>query len=142
MIIKLAGANGSGKSTLARAFIKHWNLKPVTWPGKSKIKLYQARIAHPSFKQAVVLGDYTNACGGMDGVSNKDVRLAMVAEYTTRQYKSTLLLFEGVLLGVTYGAMGELSERSAVPWLYAFLTTPYEECVRRVEQRRQAKGNH
>lgn len=143
MILKGAGANGSGKTTLAREFMKLWEFTPFT-DAKGKVLEYHAwptskQLLYRKFKTIVVLGDYRNVCGGMDAVSDKDRRLDLVKEYCDR--KDTLVLYEGILVGVTWGAMGELSLRSKVPWVYWFMNTPYEECVRRVEARRKAKGN-
>jgi thymidylate kinase len=77
----------------------------------------------------------------MDAIPGKDLRLALIAQYCGKADKKTVVVYDGVLTGVTYGAAGKLSELSAVPWIYAFMDTPYSVCVQRVEARRQAKGN-
>ena len=164
-IIKIAGTNGSGKTTLARAFLALWDFTPVTADcvltgqslsgpatdqllitSKTKVLEYRAKIkptqqGGAKFNKAVILGNYEIVCGGMDAVAGKDLRLALIEQYCGKADKKTVVVYDGVLTGVTYGAAGELSERSAVPWIYAFLDTPYEECVRRVEARRTAKDN-
>jgi thymidylate kinase len=163
-VIKIGGTNGSGKTTLARAFMALWNFEKVTADcvltrslsgpvtdqllitSKKKVLEYRARIksnqqGSAKFNKAVILGNYEIVCGGMDAVSGKDLRLALIEQYCGKADKKTLVVYDGVLTGVTYGAAGKLSELSAVPWIYAFMDTPYSVCVQRVEARRQAKGN-
>jgi energy-coupling factor transporter ATP-binding protein EcfA2 len=146
MIVKLAGNNGSGKTTLIRALMKLWRFVevPVT-QGKPKVLEYVAsgiRAGDPlygKFTKVVVLGDYRNVCGGMDTVSDKDVRYAMVEKWCAD--KKALVFFEGILMGETYGALGELSDSSKAPWVYAFMGTSWDDCVARVRARRLERGN-
>jgi hypothetical protein len=72
----------------------------------------------------------------MDTISCKHERLALVKEYAKHRNS---VIFEGLITGKTYGAMGELSEAKEHygRWLYTFMDTPFEECVRRVLIRRQ-----
>lgn len=138
MIIKLGGPNGSGKTTFAREFMKQWKFTPVT-NERGKITQYTAAASVGKFKQVVVLGSYEAVCGGMDGVSDKNVRIAMIKEHMNN--KQRLTLFEGIMTGLTYGEIGVLSETDKQPWIYAFLDTPFEVCVERVLARRAEKGN-
>lgn len=150
MIVKLAGTSGSGKSSLIRAMMKLWKFTPVTWPGKTKIHHYEAKVAKAEplsrqYDRVVVLGDYSNPCGGMDGVSRKEDRHAMTAVYADGvKFRRTLVLAEGLLYGGVYGiteGLGVLSEnpRSGL-WTYAFMDTPIEFCLERVRQRREKRG--
>lgn len=144
IIIKVAGTSGSGKTTLARGFMSLWKFHPIIEDGR--ITHYKAPIdvrqpLHGTFKQVVVLGRYTTVCGGMDTVTDAATRLAMVELWCGKRAKDTLVLFEGLFTGNTYGAMGDLSEHSAVPWVYAFMDTPFDVCVQRVLARRQARGD-
>lgn len=121
-----------------------WELHPVIEDGR--ITHYRSTITakqplYGQFKQVVVLGRYTTVCGGMDTVTDAATRLAMVERWCTKAERGSLVLFEGLFTGNTYGAMGELSERSAVPWIYAFMDTPFDVCVQRVLTRRQARGD-
>jgi hypothetical protein len=151
MIFKLAGTSGSGKSSLFRALLELWDFAPVLWsPEKPKIKEYRAKIKagqplHGVFDTVVVLGDYRSPCGGMDGVSSKEDRYNMVAQYAGKKFRKSLVLCEGLLFGGVYGiteGLGVLSERgkNGVPWVYAFMDTPLEVCLERCRQRRAARG--
>lgn len=145
MIVKIGGTNGSGKTTLVREIMKRWRFYPGVLIKNAKPVEYWAdvKVRDPLsewFKRIVVLGDYRNVCGGMDAIGDNELRLSLVEQYLKK--KDTLVFYEGVLTGVTYGAMGEMSDRpKGVPWLYTFMNTPYEVCVERVVARRKAKGN-
>lgn len=159
MIVKIAGASGSGKTTLVRAYMKfikqtckveihscEETLGDST--GKRWREPWQETYSKDgllhfgSFKKMVVLGRYVDgvATGGMDCISNKDVRFTMIQRMTGAV--KILCLFEGLIVGKTYGAIGELSERTRnAPWLYVFMDTPFDVCVQRVLARRAAAGN-
>ncbi len=136
-VIKLGGCNGSGKTTLARAFLERYKLEPIHTKGK-KVFAYGGEPVNGL--QPVLLGSYATVCGGMDTISDKDVRLSLIHKYAK---PDKLLMFEGLITGKTYGAIGAYSEESQQmgTWLYAFMDTPFDVCVQRVLQRRQAKGN-
>jgi thymidylate kinase len=150
MVVKLGGCNGSGKTSVVRAVMAMFDFKPIHWHGNAgKVKQYEAMISKSNslsayFDYIVVLGDYRNVCGGMDTISDKNDRLAMVEHFCTfnKTNQRTLVVYEGLITGKTYGAMGELSEKCRLPWLYVFMDTPFEECVARVLKRRKTKGNN
>jgi hypothetical protein len=152
MIFKLAGTSGSGKSSFVRAAFKLWKFEPVLWAAnKPKIKEYVAQVKPGEplaglYKRVVLLGDYSSPCGGMDGVSSKEDRHAMVVRYADRtaENRKALVLCEGLLFGGVYGiteGLGVLSERKeSGPWVYAFMSTPLDVCLERCKQRRAARG--
>lgn len=138
-VIKLGGCNGSGKTSVARALLKQMQVLGTKHRGGKADAFYQGL---GDLSHVYVLGRYENACGGMDTISDKEDRLALVkASCKPRR----IVFFEGLITGKTYGAMGALSElhykRKAGRWLYAFMDTPFDVCAARVLQRRQAAGN-
>jgi hypothetical protein len=143
MIVKIAGTSGSGKTSFVRALMDLWGVKPVLWPDSVKVREYRAKLPKPlgHHTHCAVLGDYRNVCGGMDTITDAATRLALVEPYCVAKHRTTLVVFEGLFTGNTYGAMGELSERSKNPWLYVIMDTPFDVCVSRVMQRRQARGD-
>lgn len=138
-IIKLGGVNGSGKTTVARAIIKAAHALPAQWAGNKKTpNMY---VGDYQGHEVLVLGSYETACGGMDTISDKDERLAMVKWAAESAAKGGIVFFEGLITGKTYGALGALSEEHYAkgwPWLYAFMETPFDVCVERVLARRKA----
>lgn len=141
IVVKLGGTNGSGKTSVARALLEmgsqHGDPYPQFNEKGTKVK---ANLIKIDGKQWVILGSYVNVCGGMDTISDKVERIALIEEYLKRN-DIDVVFFEGLITGKTYGAIGEISERPWDSWLYAFMDTPFEECVSRVRRRRRGKGN-
>ena len=143
-VIKLGGCNGSGKTSVARGILdigdKAWNReKVVLQSGKTGV-VYSNVLEGRRFE---VLGKYDTACGGMDTISDKDDRLTLV-KYRAENNREGIVFFEGLITGKTFGALGALSvehKAAGIPWLYAFMDTPFETCVDRVLTRRAAAGN-
>lgn len=137
LVVKIGGCNGSGKTSLVRALIAQLAMQPLPHPTKPKrIHAYVGKIGK---RKVYVLGSYVNACGGMDTISCKHERLAMVKQFTLS--KKDIVIFEGLITGKTYGALGALSDEQHGRWIYAFMDTPFEKCVERVLQRRKEAGN-
>lgn len=154
IVVKIGGCNGSGKTTLVRALLdnKKYDFKPVLKAAsRGRMAKPEAYIGMPgatflnaNIQAIVILGSYETACGGMDTVNNQVEKMALLRKYCQ---PGNLVIFEGVLTGVTYGEMGQLSESQGHfgRWLYAFMDTPLKTCIERVlvrrEARRVAKGH-
>lgn len=135
VVVKIGGVNGSGKTTLAKGLISNLKMRPYP----SQVKKPEAYIADYKDFRVVLLGSYENVCGGMDTISDKDERYNLVKKYAK---KNTILFFEGLITGKTFGALGGLSDshvqKKKGRWIYAFMDTPFEVCVERVLGRRAA----
>jgi len=136
IIVKLGGCNGSGKSSVAKALL-NTKSKHVVEHKKKRPLVYTAEHGGASW---AILGNYENACGGMDTISDKYERLELVRRYANEEDMG-VVFFEGLITGKTYGAFGDMSENDGNAWLYAFMDTPFDVCVERVMQRRSAAGN-
>jgi hypothetical protein len=147
-VIKLGGCNGCGKSTVARAILDLTAEGEPSAYGLASGK--RAKFYTGSWKDTpvFVLGKYETACGGMDTISDKMDRYEMIHHFANTYGQNSLIFFEGLITGKTYGALGALSEdmatrkKNPTPWLYAFMDTPFKTCVSRVLERRQAAGNN
>ena len=148
IVIKLGGCNGSGKTSVIRALLESTSFKFEVVDNRRKSFTYGTgnlpkALQDAGFKYATVLGSYVNVCGGMDTISDKEDRNRLIL---ANSQPNTLLVFEGLITGKTYGRIGEISESAGHQgrWIYAYMDTPYEECVRRVmlrrAERRAAKG--
>lgn len=139
IVVKLGGTNGSGKTSVARALMTEMGggILPLGYiPNSKKISGYGGLIGKDFWS---ILGSYETTCGGMDTISDKNVRLDLIKSETSNKQNS-VVFFEGLITGKTYGAIGELSEtQKANKWIYAFMDTPFEVCVERVMQRRAEK---
>lgn len=144
-VVKLGGVNGSGKTSVMTAIIKA--LDPVVLEyALPSGKLTELRKTAYKEVPVYILGKYATACGGMDTISDKHDRFHMVQDIVESTRGRGIVLFEGLITGKTYGALGELSERhldaKKARWLYAFMDTPFEVAAERVRARRAAAGNH
>ena len=136
IVVKLGGTNGSGKTSVARALLGRMKgcLALGTLPNSKKFKGYGGTIDGKFWS---VLGSYETACGGMDTISDKNIRLDLIKAEILND-ENAVVFFEGLITGKTYGAIGELSEvDNGARWMYAFMDTPFEVCVERVLARRQ-----
>lgn len=141
-VVKIGGCNGSGKTSIVRHILDSNNFEKVGT--NSKTTAYKASLEIPHYKERVpfvILGSYTNQCGGMDTISDKLDRLALLEQYNDGE---NVVIYEGLITGKTYGAMGAISEREDQKgkWLYVYMDTPFDTCVHRVLERRAAKGSN
>lgn len=139
VVVKLGGTNGSGKTSVARALISSMYMLPA----EHRLLSGKKTLVY-SGPEWVVLGSYKNSCGGMDTISDKFDRQQLVRQEIDAG--APVIFFEGLITGKTYGAFGAMSDEPAQKgkWIYAFMDTPFDVCVRRVMRRRmvaaQAKG--
>lgn len=143
MIVNLRGGAGTGKSTIARALIEYFEAQPVfgdTPPNAAKIVGYEFRT--DSDHTGYILGDYSEvACGGIDRRKWKQSYICDEVRRVSPHY--TYILYEGLLTSNIYKRFRdlaiELSESHQPVFLY--LDVSLEESIKRVEQRRRARGN-
>lgn len=144
-VVKIGGTNGSGKTSLVRAIISALNMREVSLGSIGTVYVgLPSKELSDIFNRVVVLGSYKNVCGGMDTINNKEEVRELIHHFVDEINERTLVIFEGLITGKTYGYIGELSEHPAQmgKWLYVLMGTPYEECVRRVLGRRNKSGKN
>lgn len=136
-IIQIRGTHGSGKSTAVRALMEAFGpAKPIRpEDGKGKHLGYEldgGRIR--------IVGSYENDCGGCDGIAKQDDITTRVSEWAK---KSEIVVFEGILASKTHGRYAELAlahTRRGGRYVFAYMTTPLSECLKRVTGRRKRRG--
>lgn len=136
MIVSIRGTHGSGKSTIARKIIERYPGVTFTLPGKKKILMYELNL--PNGMRLAVIGDYTNACGGCDGIQPYSDILPRILK---AKECNDHVLFEGALVSSSYGTIGRALEQFPGEVVYAFMDTPLDVCLERISLRRAAKGN-
>jgi len=135
-IIKLHGTSGSGKTTVARELMKDADMvRTILNPASRKPEAYEVRwlYKNPLF----ILGPYTATCGGLDSLSNVDDHIRLLEHYGNLGH----VFYEGLLGSEYYGRIGKVSEQFGDRHIFAFLDTPIEVCLARVQARRLARGN-
>jgi hypothetical protein len=135
LIINIRGTNGSGKSTVVREVMASCSpAVPIFGLLGLKIPEAYALRRAPNW---YVIGPYVTPTGGCDVVGSTDKVLVLLEKYLRRGS----LVFEGAMLSDHIGTVGTwLEAQSDV--VVAYMTTPLDECVRRVVARRQQSGNN
>jgi ABC-type dipeptide/oligopeptide/nickel transport system ATPase component len=139
MIVQIQGTSGSGKSTLVRALMKAaQRVQPLTGnSGNASVEAdYRLHFGHQGRTHVYVVGKYATPCGGCDQVGSSAEVLRRVRAFAKRGH----VVFEGLLLSGGQGTLGRAMLRYGRGFAYAFLDTPLELCLQRVQARREARA--
>lgn len=141
MIVQIHGTSGAGKSTLARALMNWFTeqggkCEPVV-DKAARILGYKCTAARRT--PVYLVGKYTTPCGGCDQVGSSVEVLRRVRLWARGGH----VVFEGLLLSGGQGSLGRAMLKYGRGFAYAFLDTPLEKCLKRVQGRRdkRAKAN-
>jgi len=138
-VYDIRGTHGSGKSHIVHELLRRCGNDPIyATPGNPRSPI----IGHAIDKiRTVVIGPYTKVCGGGDAVKNQEEVCSRVSRFVRDNIFQRVIL-EGSLVGHTYSRYAALADEIGRDrYTFLFLTTPLEECIRRVEARRKARGN-
>lgn len=134
MIIQVRGTSGSGKSTVIRKVME--KLSPWVPMRDQENKKRQKPLYYLSRDFPIaVLGHYESQCGGCDTIGSAKQIYETIQRLTPGIVPRTILC-EGLLLSEDTKWSLQLKNLKAI-----FLTTPVEECLRRIEGRRKEAGN-
>lgn len=134
MILNIRGTHGSGKSTLVRGLLHRGNTSPLGSGKRPEGYITTLpKLASPIY----VIGSYETTCGGCDAIQPYSLIWPRIVEYAARGH----VVFEGALISSSYGNIGRSSEVYGDGFVFAFLDTPLEECLRRIAKRREARGD-
>jgi hypothetical protein len=131
-IFDVRGTHGSGKTTVAKAFVQGAERvegRPLTYDGKTTTLGY-----YNDELNLFILGKYDTACGGCDGIKTQEEVKARINFWGTDHN----ILLEGILVAHTYEPWTQFA--MGRDYQFIILNTPLEECIRRVDARRAAKG--
>ena len=132
-ILDIRGTHGSGKSYIMHSLIAL---------GASSIEQQGEHLGHHVRRlRCGILGSYERVCGGCDGIKTADEVVRRVRLFA-RVYQRVAL--EGILVAHTfkrYNALAVEMTEAGHRYVFAFLDTPLNECVRRVRHRRAEAGN-
>lgn len=136
MIISLRGTNGSGKSHLVKELMTRYPTQPESMDDRGRAMNYEVTL--PGGGKVYIVGNYDKPCGGCDGIQPYDNiwprvdRLAGLGGH---------VLFEGSLVSSGYGRIGLASEKYGDDVIFAFMSTPLDQCIDFVKRRRAARGD-
>jgi hypothetical protein len=142
MIINVRGANGSGKSTVARRVLDLYRENGTATPtmrpsrGNREPRPLYYTCQHPRLSELVILGTYENPTGGCDTIPDVETVFTLA---TTLHDGGVDVLFEGILAQHSSTRLINLARNRELRAIV--LTTPMQDCVAAVKDRRAARGD-
>lgn len=150
MILQIRGTSGSGKTTLARKLYAVANCQPIKVEKTKRGEKVLLSVGHWRDLPLYIVGPYDmtkGATGGCDRISKIEDVIKLVdwaAKRTQAKdgvHHTGIVVFEGLLLAHSWGAMGEfLHEKYKHRYVNAFLDTTVEKCFENVLIRRSNGG--
>lgn len=130
-VYDIRGTNGSGKSTLVRNLLKR---------NENTLILNELIPYHFIEKfNLVVIGRYDKSLtGGVDSIS---VTSDVLQKFMRKKLKNHNVLLEGIIVSGVFERWNEMASDSRWNYKFIFLMVYEEECIRRVIERRENKGN-
>ena len=136
-IVNIRGANGSGKSTVVRRILEFYGegtVEAFTPPGRKRPLYYTCeRVGYVPLK---ILGGYETPTGGCDTILDVSVVFDLAKTFADAGFD---VLYEGILAQHSAPRLLELHKAYNVTVIV--LTTPIEDCVESVRQRRRDRGD-
>lgn len=139
MIFNLRGTHGSGKSTVAKKLMELLPWEPLNEQGEIIFNGARPRnyvIQLKPRKLLYIIGSYTTACGGCDGIQPYDLIWPRVENFAVSGH----VFFEGALVSSSVGNIGR-AMAARKDCIVGFMDTPLKECLARIQKRRLAKGD-
>jgi len=137
-VINVRGTSGSGKTTVARGQMTMGDVIPLPGDEGTAKKPEAYSIATQGKPLLYLIGSYENVCGGCDGVPTQDEICRRVRKYAPMGD----VLMEGLLMSHLFSRYRDLDRElhaQGIPFIWAFLDTPLEVCLDRVQARRNAR---
>jgi thymidylate kinase len=132
VIVNIRGTSGSGKTTIVRKLMERFGSEPIRLSDQ-KIEGHQLIRA-----KARIVGRYNVASGGCDQIKTQEEVRERIKRYTAFGH----VVFEGLLISHLFSKWKEFAEQVApIEVRFVYLTTPLEECLRRIRARRLEVGN-
>ena len=133
----LRGTSGAGKTHVERAIFNECSMVPIRMsPNGKKVRLYKGVY---NGKPIYILGDYSNDCGGCDTIPSvgevAEILLTLVDE------PKGVVMFSGLMISHMQGTVSAAMKPFGYRFLQAYLDTPLELMLARVQQRRDQRGD-
>ena len=145
-IINIRGTSGSGKTYLvrevmARATVACDNMVPILVTGEHPVRGSEIVVGYDYPRAGLtIVGNYGANCGGCDKFSWKGAADWVQQKVAEIAYSGRNVIFEGLMVSSwsfhRFQVMG-----FTAPVKVFVLSTPLEECLASVRERRLAKGN-
>lgn len=138
MIINVRGTSGSGKSTIVREVMKLYDHRdPMHVEGRRQPIGY--RLTSLGRRALYVAGHYETECGGCDTISKSamDTIHGLVRSWHA---SGADVLFEGLLVSAEARRLIDMHADGVDDILVIILTTPIEQCLEGILDRRMRRG--
>lgn len=139
MIIQVRGTGGAGKSTLVKRIMGLYSTVTPQFIEGRRQPLYSICSNAGRGRELLVPGHYNIACGGCDTLKGPQQVYDIIHEHGVLMDRD--VLFEGIIVGDDFTRIAKLAEERQGNVEVIVLTTPIDECLRSIEERRSAKGN-
>lgn len=145
--VNVRGCNGSGKTTLLRMLARsiECRVEPITVFHNVK---NIGRVAHSPIPVTLtpdgiaMVGDYTSGAGGItagcDKIKTQEAAKNVLEAIAVKYPDCKVIMFEGVVISTIFEPWLNW-EREHGGMLWAFLDTPLEVCLKRIQERNGGK---
>lgn len=134
LVVNIRGTNGSGKSYIVHKLLQEYEWVPLA-NEKDNVAGYRLKTDPAIY----VIGRYTTPNGGCDTFKGGAAETEQYVEYLSSKGH---VVFEGLLISGIAGRWIDLARRLPdCRFVFLELDTPMEKCVRRVRERRKARGD-
>lgn len=140
MIIQLRGTSGSGKSTIVRAVMASYDICPQFIVGRKQPIGYELHDRNQLLQPVYLIGHYETPCGGCDTISVPGTIDYLYDTIRTKHTEGFHVLFEGLIVESDVKRCIQLSADTGQV-LVIGLTTPVEDCLQGIRNRREARGD-
>lgn len=142
LILNVRGPGGSGKTTAVREFLRLRNPRQLLEQNRVGAKGQPLRdkvIGYELDGNIRVVGSYEMTCGGCDSIQKQDCIKELVLSWADEGYD---VIFEGLMISSvwsTWTAVQEIAEARGHEWLWVFMNTPLDQCVKNILKRNGGK---
>jgi energy-coupling factor transporter ATP-binding protein EcfA2 len=142
--LNIRGPNGSGKTTLAKRFIGDHDATTGLFGYRDKktgVHKITTGIINPE-RNSIVVGKYTQWGGGLDTIPTYESQHGSIRA-ALELPEVDLVIGEGIMASTQIGCWKPFSEELRAAGhrvIWAFLSTPLEVCLERIDGRRAAHG--
>lgn len=139
-LLQIRGSNGTGKTTMVRNLLgegfttKQFNTRPdyAVWFSIG----VQVTVGQSKW---IAIGDYNKLNAGLDNVRTTEDALVAI-ESAWNLYPNYSVVFEGALASTVYSTWAEFGQRFSPNYRCAFMATPCEVSLERIQVRRAESG--
>jgi len=144
--LQIRGTSGTGKTTIVKQlmmdseaqpdFINEGEFDDIKRIPPGKVLAYRGHYAEVPL---IFLGSYEAVCGGCDTIPSVHITAKLMSEYLKTE--ECIVVMEGLMISHMLGTVGAAqAEHGKENGILAFLDTPLDVALVRIQQRRDDRG--